>query len=117
MAVDEATLVALLNSAPIIDGTARDELGDTEAARRWLRIHGITAPATDWPVLRYGRNALQAVVRGEQPPSPLEPLLDGAVFRPVWSGDGVGWRLELDDDRAVAARTFVAEAVLAWDAL
>jgi predicted RNA-binding Zn ribbon-like protein len=112
MDTDETTLLALLNSSPIVDGVARDELGDARSARAWLDTHGIAAPAAEREVLRAGRTALQAVVRGEQPPSSLAPLLGGACYRPVMTDDGVTWTLELTGGRAVVAR-----AVLTWEAL
>jgi hypothetical protein len=64
MAADEATLLALLNSTPVIVGAPIDELADEESTRRWLREHKIPARAEDAAVLREGRDLLQAVVRG-----------------------------------------------------
>ena len=42
-AADEAFLLDLLNTTPVVDGTARDELADSAAARRWMRERGIAA--------------------------------------------------------------------------
>ena len=39
-AADEAFLLDLLNTTPVVDGTVRDELADPAAARRWMRERG-----------------------------------------------------------------------------
>jgi predicted RNA-binding Zn ribbon-like protein len=109
---DETVLLALLNSAPVVDGECQDELVDAASARSWLRAHAATAEDTDLRVLRDARSGLQAVVRGTRPPGSLAPLLDGVVRRPVVSDTGVDWTLDVEPGRSVAVR-----AVLAWDAL
>jgi hypothetical protein len=111
-AADEATLLALLNSAPVLDGGPRDALGDEESARAWLASHAPGTPVTDREALRQGRSLLQAVIRGELPPESLAPLLKGTHARPQLSREGLTWTLELDGGRAVLLR-----AVLAWDVL
>jgi predicted RNA-binding Zn ribbon-like protein len=102
---DEALLLALLNSAPVVDGVPRDELADDDLARTWLDAHarGFASAAGE---LRAARVALRAVVRGEAAPASLAPLLDGVVRRPAFTADDLGWTLEGD---SVAVR-----AVLAW---
>jgi hypothetical protein len=112
LGADDAALLALLNSAPIIDGAVRDALGDDESARAWLRAYAPDVPATDRQLLRAARDALRAVVRGEQPPESLTPLLDGVRPRPEISGTGLRWTLDVDGGRAVVVR-----ALLTWDAL
>jgi predicted RNA-binding Zn ribbon-like protein len=109
---DEAFLLDLLNSTPIVDGTPRDELDTGRAGRAWLRAHGYRGSAGEWHAVRATRAALQAVVRGQQPAVSLGPLLDEVSYRPSVSDDGVRWRLDAPADRTAAVR-----AVLAWDAL
>ena len=102
---DEALLLDLLNSTPVVDGRSTDQLD-----RQWLAARGL--PADDLPALAAARGTLQAVVRGDRSPAALEPHLAGAVSRPRIAGDGVAWRLDAPAGRATAVR-----AVLAWDAL
>jgi predicted RNA-binding Zn ribbon-like protein len=112
-AMDRAeTLLALLNSTPVVDGTRTDELGDDESAGRWLRTHGVPAKAADRQLLRDGRDLLQEVVLGRKPPAALTPLLRDVVSRPTVGGDGVTWTID-----AHGARAVVVDAVLAWDEL
>ncbi|HEV7651087.1 MAG TPA: 2Fe-2S iron-sulfur cluster-binding protein [Actinophytocola sp.] len=70
---DEALLLALLNSAPVVDGVARDALAE----------HAPEHAAVSAVGLREARAGLAAVVRREAPPASLAPLLDGVVGRPV----------------------------------
>jgi predicted RNA-binding Zn ribbon-like protein len=109
---DEAFLLDLLNSTPIIDGVQRDELDTAQAGRTWLRAHGQGASTGEWHAARAARSTLQAVVRGHQPSSSLAPLLEQVSYRPSVSERGVQWHLDAPADRAAAVR-----AVLAWDAL
>ena len=75
--------LALLNSTPAIDGVPSDDLADPTRAQAWLAAsggHGTEAELRH--VLRI-RQALQAVVRGQQPPGALAPVLRGAVSVPA----------------------------------
>jgi predicted RNA-binding Zn ribbon-like protein len=111
-AADEAFLLELLNSTPIIDGVQQDELDTAEAGRSWLRACGHSGSDRDWQAIREARAALQAVVRGQRPAGSLSPLLDDVSSRPSVSDDGVRWQLDVPAGRASAVR-----AVLAWDVL
>jgi predicted RNA-binding Zn ribbon-like protein len=92
---DEELLLTLLNTTPVIDGAPTDQLAD--------------APAE----LRAGRDVLQAVVRGEQPPSALAPLLDGVTSRPTITEDGrLSWEVQAEGTRALLVR-----AISAWNAV
>jgi predicted RNA-binding Zn ribbon-like protein len=106
---DEALLLALLNSAPVVDGIPRDDLADDRRADGWFAVHAPSAPRASAQAVREGRTALQAVVRGESAPASLTPLLDGVIRRPVFTADGLDWTIEGD--------SVVVRAVLAWDAL
>jgi predicted RNA-binding Zn ribbon-like protein len=110
--LDEDFLLALLNSTPVIDGVPADALADPARARHWLAIAGGQGADAELARLREVRQALQAVVRGEQPPAVLGPALDGAAWVPAIADGQVGWTLRVALDRELAVR-----AVLAWDAL
>jgi hypothetical protein len=86
----EERLLALLNSAPVIDGSIVETLED--------------------PLLIALRNDLQAVIRGEAPPTILEPHLTGVSRRPEVTGLGVAWTLDGPDDALQRA-----ELVVEWD--
>lgn len=109
---DEAFLLDLLNTTPVVDGTVRDELADPAAARRWMRERGIAATKAEMAALVEVRSILQKVVEGDVRPTALKPILAGAALRPVAGRDGIAWRIETAEAPASAVR-----AVLAWDAL
>ncbi|MGK5684217.1 CGNR zinc finger domain-containing protein [Actinoplanes sp. URMC 104] len=94
--MDEELLLTLLNSTPVIDGVRRDTLD---------------LDVDDPALLRAGREVLQAVVRGDEPPSALTPLLDGVSSRPSIGDDGrLTWTVQ-----ASGARALLVRAIAAWD--
>jgi predicted RNA-binding Zn ribbon-like protein len=110
--LDEAFLLAVLNSTPVVDGVPADSLSDAAQARSWLAsVGGIGTEAELQHVLRV-RQALQSVVRGEQPPDVLAPALKGAVRIPAMTDGEITWTLSVPADRELAVR-----AVLTWAAL
>lgn len=109
---DEALLLDLLNSTPVIDGAQRDELGDQAAARAWMRERGIPATDLEWTGLIKARSILQAVVWGNESPSALAPLVDAVAYRPKATHAGLTWELHVGNAGEAAAR-----AVLVWDEL
>jgi predicted RNA-binding Zn ribbon-like protein len=109
---DEALLLDLLNTTPVVDGVPRDDLEEPEAARAWMRERGIAATNAELTALREARSALQAVVRGEQTALALQRFLGAVSLRPVATGDGLGWQMVVSEGARGAVR-----AVLAWDAL
>lgn len=109
---DEALLLDLLNTTPVIDGASHDELEDPVAAQAWLNSHGLEPACERLQELVDARTALQAVVRGEQAPQTLQPFLEGVRLSPLISGDGISWTLSTREPSQGAAR-----AILAWDAL
>ena len=109
---DGGFLLALLNSTPVIDGVPADDLADPARARAWLAaVGGRGTEAELWHVLRV-RQALQAVVRGQQPAAVLEPELAGVTSVPAIDDGRIGWTLSVAPDRELAVRT-----ILTWDAL
>ena len=109
---DEALLLDLLNTTPVIDGIVHDTLADSTVARAWMREHGIASTKEEAAALLEARSALQKVVTGEVGAKTLKRFVDDVRLRPVAGGDGLDWRLDVDGGATGAAR-----AVLAWDAL
>lgn len=104
---DKDLLLALLNSAPKVDGVRQDYLADDERTAAWLAEHG--EPGLPPGDVRAARTALWALVRGTASPESLRPFLDGVAKRPLATVDGLEWTLSGD---SVAVR-----AILAWDEL
>ncbi len=109
---DEAMLLDLLNTTPVVDGESRDDLAQPKAARSWMREHGIAPTEVELAALLDVRSVLQAVVRGEQAPAALRRFLESVALRPTGTLDGVDWQLAVDGGPRGAV-----SAVLAWDAL
>lgn len=109
---DEALLLDLLNSTPVIEGVPHDELDEPAAARAWLAAHDIALTGEALRELIDVRDALQAVVRGALSPQTLQPFLDGVGLSPVISDDGIAWTLSTQQGCSTVARV-----ILAWDAL
>jgi predicted RNA-binding Zn ribbon-like protein len=111
-ASDEEFLLAVLNSTPVIDGVPTDGLADTARARAWLASAGGVGTEAELRHVLEVRQALQAVVRGEQPPDVLAPALEGVTRVPAMADGQITWTLSVPRERELAVR-----AVLAWDAL
>jgi predicted RNA-binding Zn ribbon-like protein len=109
---DEDFLLALLNSTPVIDGVPADNLADHASARAWLTRWGGQGSEAELAHVRQARQALQAVVRGQQRPVVLAPVLGGVTSHPEVTAGSIAWTLNVAPDRDLAVR-----AVLAWDAL
>jgi predicted RNA-binding Zn ribbon-like protein len=109
---DEDFLLALLNSTPVIEAVPTDDLADPVRARAWLASASGTGADGELRHVLEVRAALQAVVRGEQPPDVLAPFLRDAARVPDIADGRVVWTLRVAPERRLAFR-----AVLAWDAL
>lgn len=108
---DEAFLLALLNTTPVVDGVPTDELADLATASPWMRAHGVPATDAEWTHLTDARARLQAVIRGERTPAVLQRFLADARLVPSADRSGVHWRLDSGDTSGAV------RAVLAWDGL
>ena len=108
---DEAFLLDLLNTTPVIDGIVHDGLSDSATAKTWLREHNVADTKAEVTALVEARAALQRVVRGDAGPKALKRFVDDVRLRPFVGADGLDWRLD------AASATGAARAVLAWDAL
>jgi len=104
---DEAFLLDLLNSTPVVDGVQQDVL-----SREWLRTRAGTGSSAEIAATRRARDVLQDVVRGDAAIDALGPLFDGISYRPAIVGDGLDWALEVSPPRRLATR-----AALTWDTL
>jgi predicted RNA-binding Zn ribbon-like protein len=109
---DENFLLALLNSTPVVDGVPTDDLADTARARGWLAAAGGLGTEAELEHVLRVRQALQAVVRGQQPPAALTPELAGVTSVPAIDDGHLAWTLRVAPERELAVR-----AILAWDAL
>ena len=109
---DEGFLLAVLNSTPVIDGVPADDLADPAQARAWLASVGGAGTEAELQHVLEAREALQAVVRGGEPPAVLAPLLAGASCIPALTDGQITWTLSVSPDRQLAVR-----AVLTWDTL
>ncbi|MEU0136808.1 CGNR zinc finger domain-containing protein [Streptomyces sp. NPDC006296] len=104
-------LLDLLNSRPLVNGKERDTLGDPAGGRRWAREHGGEGTLAELELLREARDALRDVVRGENSPTVLTPLLKGVNQTPEITSDGLQWTVKTPPH----ARLTV-EVILAWAA-
>ncbi|KKB99058.1 CGNR zinc finger domain-containing protein [Mycolicibacter arupensis] len=109
---DEALLLDLLNSTPVIEGVPHDELDEPATARAWLAAHDVALTEEALHELIEVRDALQSVVRGDLAPQELQPFLKGVGLSPAISDDGIAWTLSAHQGCAAVARV-----ILAWDAL
>ena len=109
---DEGFLLAVLNSTPVINGVPADNLADPVRARAWLASSGGLGTEAELQHVLEARRALQAVVRGERPPSVVAPALNGVTSAPSITNGQVVWVISVPPERELAVR-----AVLAWDAL
>ncbi|WP_255545942.1 MULTISPECIES: CGNR zinc finger domain-containing protein [unclassified Nesterenkonia] len=105
--------MAVLNSAPVIDGGLIDHL-DGPSGREFARSWGGTSTGEELVQLRSARNALQSVIRGDQPSGieELAGIVEAAVRTPRVTRDGVVWELEAPDDDRLAVGV-----VLAWSSV
>jgi predicted RNA-binding Zn ribbon-like protein len=107
---DEELLLAVLNSAPVVDGRPTDLLAST-SGRELVRTWGGVGTERELTRLRGARDALQAVIRDDAPDAveTLGAVVTDAVRTPRMTRDGVVWDLCVPDDDRLPV-----QAVLAW---
>jgi predicted RNA-binding Zn ribbon-like protein len=108
---DAELVLGVLNSTPVVDGVATDNLEDLRVAQAWLVSMGGLGTEAELSDLLRARTALQRIVRGESSVATLGPLLRGVALVPEVEGE-IRWTLSVDPDRELAVR-----AVLAWDTI
>ena len=108
---DEAFVLDLLNTTPIIDGIPTDALPDLATSASWMNAYGIPETTAEWSALVEARAILQKVIRGGEPAAALQPLLRRARLIPSVGDAGVEWRVD------AGAGSGAVRAVLAWDGL
>ncbi|MFJ5985536.1 CGNR zinc finger domain-containing protein [Lentzea sp. NPDC092896] len=106
MTQDEDLLLAVLNSAPVVDGTRTEQLvGETGKALA-ARYDGTPAELEH---LRQVRDTLQDLVRGQaDATSRLTALLAGTALVPEATPAGLDWELVTPPERRLAARVALA---------
>ena len=75
---DEALLLDLLNTTPVVDGVPRDDLGQSKAARSWMGERGI-APTDQERVFEQFAQA-----GGSSSPSPCDRPLRLTAWTGSW---------------------------------
>src|SRR6516164_10394121 len=96
---DEGFLLAVLNSTPVVDGVPADDLADPVRARAWLASVGGVGTDAELRQVRQVRQVLQAVVRGQQAPDVLAPVLQGVTRVPDLTDARVTWTLSGPPER------------------
>lgn len=109
---DEQVLLELLNSTPVTESGQLDLLGSDEEASSWARERGGVGSPAEAAQLRRVRDQLQAVVRDDAPVASLTPLVRGVRLRPELRDTGLGWSLDVEEDRRLPA-----QILLAWGRL
>ena len=106
---DEALLLAVLNSEPVIDGHRSDHL-DGDSGDRFAHRWGGTGSLTERAELRRVRSALHAVIRDsdEEAVSLLSEVVSRATQVPQVTPHGLSWQLEAPADRLLAVQTIAA---------
>lgn len=109
MIEDEELLMAVLNSAPVIDGMLTDQLDGSVGVELPERLQRV-GTEVERLHLRRTRDALQAVIRGEDDAiEDLATIVDRVALLPTATSDGLQWHLDVPAEERLAART-----VLAW---
>ncbi len=107
---DAELLLALLNSAPVVDGMAQDALQGDGARAFAERLDG-TGSHDELSALRSVRGLLWRLVRQEPVgATELDAPLDGVALIPRATAEGLAWELEGPSDSVLAARAFLAWA-------
>lgn len=104
---DDAFLLRVLNSTPLVGGTLIDELADLASAQGWMVAAAGLGTEAELAHLRRARTVLQGIVRGEASQSELGPLLRGVRYVPEVR-DQLTWVLSVAPERALAVRAILA---------
>ncbi|PRY41501.1 putative RNA-binding Zn ribbon-like protein [Umezawaea tangerina] len=109
MPQDEDLLLAVLNSAPVVDGVRTEQLVG-EAGKELATRYGGTGTPGELAHLRSVREALQDLIRGRADATgELNSLLEKTVLVPEATPTGLDWELVAPPHRRLAVRV-----VMAW---
>ncbi|OSM43946.1 CGNR zinc finger domain-containing protein [Nesterenkonia sp. PF2B19] len=109
MIEDEELLMAVLNSAPVVDGFPIEQLDGPAGSELVSRFSGAGTGA-ELLCLRRTRDALQGIIRGEDAAAKrLAATIDKAALLPEITLEGIHWELD-----APAAQRLAARVALAW---
>lgn len=111
MLQDEDLLLALLNSAPAVDGRISEGL-DGEAGRAFVDRFGGNGSSGERLALERMRGALQRIVRGAAAEFELAGPLTSTVLVPRVSSSGIHWEPSAAPDDLLPAR-----AAIAWSSV
>jgi len=105
----EQLLLTVLNSTPVVDGTATDQMTGSDAEQLLLSLGG-TGQDQERKVVISVRDALQGIVRGNRDGLAVIASALGPVTRkPIVSEGGISWDLQAPSHLELASRV-----VLAW---
>jgi predicted RNA-binding Zn ribbon-like protein len=108
MVQDEDLLLALLNSAPVIDGTPTDTLAGAKGEEFIARFGG-TGSTAERTHIRKMRGCLHDAIRGrDDAPQHLASALDDTVLVPEVTHHGLNWELRTHPDKKISARAAIA---------
>lgn len=112
MVEDEDLLLAVLNSAPVIEGRQSEALTGESWIEFTARFGGTGSPG-EREQIRQVRDMLHQVIRGgADAVERLTELLEDVVLVPQVSAHGIHWALSTHPDRRIPAR-----AVVAWSGI
>lgn len=109
MIEDEALLLTVLNSSPVVN-RAPSELLEGDRGSALAVRYGGTGSASELLSLRRARAALQSAIRGQDDTREhVSALLRNVALVPEVTAAGIRWELQAPADERLAART-----VMAW---
>ncbi len=109
MEQDEQLLLAVLNSAPVLDGHRQDQLEGAEG-EAFTRAWGGSGSVGERETLRETREAIHAIIRGADPTAvgTLSAVVADAVKVPTVTSDGLSWELRASTDTRLAVQVVAA---------
>ncbi|MFC9518380.1 CGNR zinc finger domain-containing protein [Nocardiaceae bacterium NPDC056970] len=108
MAQDEDLLLALLNSAPIVDGKKVDNLQGS-AGREFVQRFGGTGSKSEIAHLQRMRSALHEMIRDRADAcAVLGSLIHDAILTPEVTPTGIRWELQTPPAERLAVRAAIA---------
>lgn len=108
MIEDEDLLMAVLNSTPVVDGAATEQLTGRTGGELARRFGGCETGA-ELAHLRETRDAIQNLIRRrDDAAGGLAEAIGAVALRPEVTPEGIEWHLETAEDLRLAARVALA---------